>query len=144
MADPRKTIAYDDIGTLNVTFKIDNSTITFSASEVGGSAQVGKAVKLAAAADTVELTTDGSEVLGELKQVYADNYGVVQVKGMSKLPQGSGAAVTLGKAIVGDTSGASSDPGYIREVASGTAAELAVQRGTIINAATATAIIVLL
>jgi len=139
MADPRAILDYTHIDPQTVTFSIDNSTITYDAAEAGGSAQVGLAVKLSADA-TVALTTDGSQVLGKLLLVEYDGKCTVQTGGYMKLPSGSGASLTVGKAIVGDLDG--SDAGYIREVATGTAAELGVCTGAIIDSSDADNVVV--
>lgn len=137
MADPRLTILNEGVEPRYRTYLIDGSTITFSASTAGGSAQVGLAVKFSAA-DTVALTTDGSEVIGKLVNVEANSVCRVQVGGPMSLAAGTGASLTRGKKIVGAL--LSSAAGYIREVATGTAAELGVARGFITNAAVTTAV----
>ena len=143
MSDPRATVVLDDVGEFEAyTFLIDNSTITYSSSQVNGSASVGLAVKLSAA-KTVALAGDGDAVIGKLIQVFADNTATVQVGDILVLPAGNGASLTLGKKIVGALN-ASSAPGYIREVATGTAAELGKARGAILDAGTTTAVKVLM
>lgn len=137
MADPRLTVDYGGIGEQIVTFKIDNSTITYSATADGGSSQVGYAVTLSAA-DTVELVGDGEAVVGKLLSVESDNVAAVQVGGFMTLPGGTGASLTLGKKIVGDLLVAAE--GYIREVNTATAAELGLARGMIVDAGTTTAV----
>lgn len=139
MTDPRLDTQFLDIGAEFVTFKIDNSTITYSATEDNGSAQVGLAVGFSAA-ETVELVGDGEEVVGKLISVTKDNYCTVQVAGFMTLPGGTSASLTVGKKIVGDLLVAAE--GYIREVATGTAAELGVARGMIVDAGTTTAVVV--
>lgn len=139
MADPRKTVSFEGIGAVNATFAIDDSTITYDATEENGSAQVGLAVTLSAA-KTVALAADGEAVIGKLLRVEADDYAVVQVAGFCTLPGGTSATLTLGSKIVGDLLVAAK--GYVRSAASGTAAELAVQSGTIIDAGTTTAVVV--
>lgn len=140
MADPRNAVSFDGINATHETFLIDNSTITYSATATNGSAQVGLAVALSAAG-TIETAGNGEEVLGKLIKVEADNKAVVQTGGYMTLPGGNGASLTLGKKIVGALN-ASSAEGYIREVATGTAAELGVARGMIIDAGTTTAVVV--
>lgn len=140
MATGRDQVDYTDIDIEAITYKIDNSTITYDATHANGSAQVGLAVTLSAN-DTVALTQDGNAVEGKLLKVEADNFGLVQVGGFTTMPAGSGATVTRGKAIVGAL-GAASARGYIREVATATAAELGVQRGRIVNNADTTAVVV--
>jgi hypothetical protein len=142
MADPRKTTAFSRIGALDETFAIDNSTITYDVTKVNGSASVGLAVTLSAA-NTVALAADGEFVLGKLLKVEADNMALVQVKGEVELPGGNGATLTRGKAIVGALN-ASAAKGYIREVATATAAELGRQRGYIHSAADTAAVQVML
>jgi hypothetical protein len=138
MADPRKTVSFSRIGARDETYKIDASTITYDVTKANGSAQVGLAVTFSAD-DAIKLTEDGEFVLGKLLKVEADGYATVQVAGHMELPGGDGASLTLGKAIVGDL-GADNAKGYIREVATGTAAELGRQRGWIRNNDTTTAV----
>lgn len=137
MADPRAATDLQGIGLEAVTYAIDNSTITYDATKVNGAAttMIGKAVSLSAA-KTVQLISDGEAVEGKLMSVSDDNFCVVQVGGFCDLPGGSGATLTRGKKIVGAL-GAASAKGYIREVATATAAELGVARGRIIDATTA-------
>lgn len=143
MSDPRATVVLDDVGEFEAyTFLIDNSTITYSSSQVNGSASVGLAVKVSAA-KTVALAGDGDAVIGKLIQVFADNTATVQVGDVLVLPAGNGASLTLGKKIVGALN-ASSAAGYIREVTTGTAAELGKARGAILDADTTTAVKVLM
>jgi hypothetical protein len=61
MADPRNTIDWEGLGKEAEPFIIDASTITYDATQVLGSAQVGLAVTLSAA-KTVALTADGDAV----------------------------------------------------------------------------------
>jgi hypothetical protein len=124
-------------------YAIDASTITYSATVAGGSSQVGLAVTLSAD-KTIELVGDGEFVLGKLTKVEADGKATVQVAGHMTLPAGDGVStVTLGKRIVGDL-GAASAEGYIREVATATAAELGVARGYCVADGTLTAVEVIL
>ncbi|MGD9892664.1 MAG: hypothetical protein AB7R89_06135 [Dehalococcoidia bacterium] len=142
MADPRKAVAFEGLGARFATYKIDNSTITYDKTEVRGTAQRDLAVTLSAAG-TVELTADGDPIEGRLDRVEADGYAVVQVGGYTTLPGGDSASLTLGKKIVGDL-GVGAAKGYIREVATGTAAELGLARGRVIDASTASATVVCL
>lgn len=140
MSDPRNTVAFDEINYEGITYLIDNSTITYSATAANGSASVGLAVTFSAD-KTVALTADGNTVVGKLMQVTSDNKAVVQDDGFVTLPAGASATVTAGTAIVGAL-GASSAKGYIRNAASGTAAELVKCRGMIVDAGTTTAVVV--
>lgn len=65
----------------------------------------------------------------------------MQDAGFVTLPAGTAATTTRGFRVVGAL-GASSAKGYIREVASATAAELNKGRGRIINTADATAVVI--
>lgn len=132
MSDPRTAVALgasrnpDDYG----TFTYDNSTITYDITQTGGSAMVGLAVRLKSTGSRViELTDDACAVLGKLLQVEPDGKCLVQTGGPMTLPSGASASLTPGNAIVGDLD--TSARGYIREVATGTAAELGVCRGYI-------------
>lgn len=142
MADPRNAVSFDGIGERRETYLIDDSTITYSATEENGSAQVGLAVTLSGNG-TVALVADAQAVLGKLIKVEADDKAVVQTAGYMTLPAGSGASTTRGKKIVGDL-GASSAKGYIREVDTSAAAELGVCDGKIIDVSDTTAVVVLL
>lgn len=139
MADPRLDVNFVNIGYRAETFKIDNSTITYSATEDNGSAQVGLAVTLSAA-ETVALAADAEPIVGKLISVTADNYCTVQTKGYCTLPGGTSATLTLGSAIVGDLLVAAK--GYIRSSDGATAAEIIGQTGKIIDAGTTTAVVV--
>lgn len=139
MTDPRADVKYDSIKPEYITFKIDDSTITYSATATNGSSVVGRAVTMSAA-ETVALAADGEAIVGKLISVEADNYCTVQVAGFMTLPGGTSATLTVGKKIVGDLLVAAK--GYIREVATGTAAELGLARGMIIDASVTTAVVV--
>lgn len=141
---PRNTTAFDEIDGVKVTFAIDNSTITYDATKADGAAtsMIGKAVAFSAAS-TVKLAADGNAVIGKLISVESDNKCTVQIEGYMTLPGGNGATLTRGKKIVGALDG-SSNPGFVREVATGTAAELGVARGFIQDASDTTAVLVYL
>lgn len=130
MADPRSEVVFDDIGFVAITYEHDD-TVVFDAAEVGGSAQVGLAVTLESN-KTVSLVGDGESVEGRLVKVESDGFCVVQTHGYMKLKRGTSATLTAGKKIVGDL--LASAEGYIREVATATAAELGVARGRVIDA----------
>lgn len=152
LATPRNIVGFEETaGTHDLTFKIDNSTITYSATAANGAAttMIDKAVTLSAD-DTVALAADGDAVVGKLISVTADLKCSVRVLGYVTLPAGASATVTRGKKIVGAL-GASSAKGYIRDVvvAAGTYAaseanEAQKARGMIINVGTTTAVGVIL
>ena len=140
MANPRLAVSFSGIGALSATFLIDNSTITYAATSAGGSAVVGRAVTMDSD-DTVKLAGDGDPVVGKLLKVEPDDVATVQIIGVMELPGGAAASLTLGKKIVGAASAVPAD-GYIREVATATAAELGLMRGRILDAGTTTAVVV--
>lgn len=142
MADPRSTPSLNEVDAHYATYKIDNSTIAYDATKVNGIGvtHAGRAVALSAA-KTVKLAGDGDRVIGRLDGVESDNLARIQDDGYMPLPGGSSAALTLGKSIVGAVDG-SSNPGFIREAASGTAAELVKDSGVIVDAGDTTAVIV--
>lgn len=141
MANPRDSFSWEGSGQEFAAFTIDDSTITYDGTKANGSAQVGLAVTLTASR-TVGLTTDGSRVVGKLISVEQDKLCAVQVGGFVTLPSGASASLTPGKAIVGDLD--TSAKGYIREVATATAAELGVCGGIIMDATDTAAVWVLL
>jgi hypothetical protein len=65
----------------------------------------------------------------------------VQTRGFMTLPGGNGATLTVGGAVVGAL-GAASAEGYIRVAAPATLADVAVQRGVIVNNDVTTAVAV--
>ena len=152
LATPRNIVGLEEtMGPHDITFKIDNSTITYDATKANGAAttMIDKAVTFSAD-DTVALCADGDAVVGKLISVTADLKCSVRVKGFVTLPGGASATLTRGKKIVGAL-GASSAKGYIRDVvvAAGTYAaaeanEAQKARGMIINVGTTTAVGVLL
>lgn len=141
MATGRHDVDFEGVSPKVLTFKYDGS-IVFDDTLEGGSASINLAVKLTGQR-TVGLTTDASEVHGKLLAVTKDGFCSVQVGGGVTLPAGNGASVTAGKKIVG-AAGAAGAPGYIRQVAPATLAEVAVARHTIYDSTTTTAVQVFL
>lgn len=141
MADPRNDVTFVGLGEYEAqTFKIDNSTITYDVTKVGGSAMIGLACT-EPTNKTVALTADGDAVVGRLINVSADLKAVVQTGEFVVLPGGASATLTLGTGIVGAL-GAASAKGYIRSAASATAAELLKAIGAIRDATDPTAVVV--
>jgi|SRR6185503_5786572 len=138
MADPR-VIDFEGIDEAFATFKFDSS-IVYDKTKVGGAAQVGLAVTLSDDG-IVGLVADGEAVAGKLVQVEPDVCNV-QIEGGMTLPAGTGATLTNNKKIVGALLIAAK--GYIREAASGTAAELVLARGRIIDNSVTNAVKVIL
>jgi len=139
MANPRIDVSIVGLAMKHASFLIDDSTITYSATEDGGSDKVDLAVSFSAA-NTVETVGDGEAVLGKLIKVEADGVCTVQTHGGMTLPGGDSASLTRGKKIVGALLAVTAAEGCIREVATATAAELGLCRGFICDASTATAI----
>lgn len=139
MSDPRAAVSFDGIGYEAETFAVDGVTLSYSATAVNGSASVGLACTRSAA-KTVALAADGEAIVGKLIKIESDGFAVVQTGGYMTLPGGTGASLTRGKKIVGAL--LSSAKGYIREVATATAAELGIARGSIEDATTTTAVVV--
>lgn len=131
MSDARENVIFDGIGYRAVTLEHDD-TIVYDATVAGGSEQVGLAVTLESA-KTVSLAGDGEQIEGKLIKVEPGGVCVVQNAGYMKLPGGDGATLTVGAKIVGDL-GPDSAEGYVRAVATATAAELGVARGRIVDA----------
>jgi hypothetical protein len=73
MANPRNSVDFEGIAPVFVTYKIDNSTITYDATKAFGAAttMIGKAVTLSAD-DTVALCADGDAIEGKLVKVESD------------------------------------------------------------------------
>lgn len=142
LTTPRNIVGYEESDADLVTYKIDNSTITYDGTKANGAAttMINKAVTFSAD-DTVALAADGDAIVGKLIKVEGDNKASVKVEGYMTLPGGNGASLTRGKKLVGALN-ASSEKGYIREVATGTAAELGKARGFIQNSADTAAVIV--
>lgn len=133
MTNPRLAVDFAGILTKRLTFKIDNSTITYDVTQPSGSAQVGLAVTLESDAE-IGLADDGEAVVGLLETVYLDGAAVVAVVGAVLLPVGTGDSVVPGGKIVG-AQNATSELGYVQGVHSATAAELAVARGMALSVA---------
>lgn len=125
----RKQNDYTDINYDAITMKIDNVTITYDVTQVRGASatMIGKAVGYAAAADTVQLVSDGDAIAGVLLEVFQDGFCTVQHRGFAPLPLGNAATATPGVAAVGAL-GTAAAKGYIRNANSATAAEL-VRKG---------------
>lgn len=135
MPDPRSAISFEGIGFEAETFEHDN-TIVYDDTKDGGSAQVGLAVSLEAAAQ-VTLAGSGEGVIGKLIKVEQDGFCVVQTGGYVTLPGGDSAVLTIGAKVVGDL-GAASAEGYIQAAST----EHTVSRGTIVDASDPTAVVV--
>lgn len=140
-------LGFDEIGVLTATFAVKSGgSITYDRTDEGNSPEFGRACTLSGNSE-VDLVGDGEAVLGRLLKVEKDPtftyVATVQIGGVAYLPGGSGATLTRGKKIVGDL-GAASAKGYIRDVATGTAAELGVARGVILDISDTAAVPVLL
>jgi len=132
MADPRANVRFEGIGAVYATFKYDNSTITYDATKSNGSAAVGFACNSSADA-TVQLVSDAAIVLGKVIRVGVDGMVTVQVAGGMTLPAGSSITLVAGYKVCGCL-GPTSAKGYIRDIAPATLAEVAIARGTVVDA----------
>lgn len=141
MSNPRAIVDFEGIQNYRFTVPYDNSTITYDATEDGGSSAVGLAATLNSS-DQAALCADAEGILGKIISVEADGMVTIE-RGFVTLPGGASATLTRMKAIVGDL-GAASAKGYIREVDTSTAAELGVMDGRIIDPSTTTAVVVYL
>ncbi len=129
MPDPRNTLSHEGIAAQFATYSIDGVTIAYDSTRPGGSTGVGLAVTLSGD-NTVALCADGDPVLGKLVLVEQDGKCNVQFGGMTTLPGGLAAALTLGTKFVGAL-GAAAARGYIRSVNTAVAAELGRMTGKI-------------
>lgn len=142
MTNPRGAVENLYTDEIYMSAVADGVTITYDATQEGGSSVVGRAVTLSGDDYTISTVADGEAVLGRLVDVKADGRCTVQKSGFMPLPAGTGASLTRGKKIVGDLLVAAE--GYIREVNTAVAAELGVARGMIIDPSDTTAVVVYL
>lgn len=140
MSNPRAAVQYDGLKNYTFTVPIDDSTITYDATEENGSAQVGLAVTIDSN-EKAALAGDAEGIAGKLVKVTADDFAVIE-RGFVTLPGGTSASLTNMKSIVGDLLVAAK--GYIRETNTAQAAELGVADGKIIDPSTTTAVVVYL
>lgn len=140
-ATGRLAIGFDDQRYNAQTFWADGTTIVFSASAPNGSVSVGLAVTFAAGTDVVGLCADGDAIVGKLLKVEPDGACTIQNKGNCTFPAGNAATVTPGLKAVGAL-GTAAAKGYIRNVNSATAAELAKMGPWIWDNVTLTAVVV--
>jgi len=138
MADPRLGIDYTELQAEYAPAIIDNSTITYDATQNQGSAQAGLAVTLSGDG-TIALCADGDPVYGVLNQVEFDGKARVQTEGYVQVPGGTSALLTPKLKFVGAL-GASSAKGYIRAIAVATLADVAAGRGRIVDHSVTTAV----
>jgi hypothetical protein len=142
MSVPRNTTDYTDINPkTQLPFTIDNSTITYDKTKVGGSTQVKRAVKISGDG-IVACVADAEGIDGQLILVEADGKCTVRTTGSFKFPAGTGATFTAGRGVVGAL-GASSAPGFVRGVNVATQAEEDVEFGSVVDDSVSTAIVVL-
>ena len=134
MPTGRLGIDFSDILARNVTAFADNSTITVATA----AACIGLAVTISAD-DTIALAADGQPVIGKLLKVEADLACTVQVRGFATLPGGTGATLTRGRRLCGALLVAA--PGYVRTIATGTAAESNAAGPVAWNVGTTTAVV---
>lgn len=123
----RQGIEYVDIRRDGITMYAD-ATLVYDYTQPDGipAAVAGRSLTITSN-DHVGLCQDGDPVVGRLEQLFADGGVAVQFKGMCDLPVGTSGtgAVVLGQSIVGAIITAGSLRGYIRQVNTAVAAELA-------------------
>ena len=140
MADPRSANSFEfALRPHQVATFVHDDTIVYDAAETNGSAQVGLAVTVESS-NVVSLVGDGESVLGKLLRVDSDGFCSVQHEGFMELPGGDSAVLTAGAKIVGDLASGAAE-GYI-QVATADGVHDLVSRGMIIDASTATAVVV--
>lgn len=126
-------IQFDSIEGPLATFEIDGVTITYSATEEYGSAQVGLVVKVTSS-KVIALPSTGEGFIGVLELVEADGAATVRTSGYARAKKGDG-TLTAGTKMVADVRTAAK--GYVRSVAAATLAEVAVARHSVIDVADA-------
>lgn len=145
MPDPRNTT--HRIGTeyqRRLTFRADNSDITYDPTLAGGSAVVGRAVTISGNG-IVRLAGAGDPVLGKLALVEAAQSGApwctVVVGGTIDLPKGDG-AIAAGNRVIGEvlTGATPTTRGHIRGVVAATAADVAAGAHRVFDASVTTAV----
>lgn len=125
----RNKVDYTDERLTSQTFFADADTIVYDGTQINGAspATLNKAVTYDEDGDDIiALCSDGDAVVGKLLRVESDGACTVAIAGYNTLPAGAAATVTRGRKQVGALGGVSTtDKGYIRDVASATAAEQA-------------------
>lgn len=136
----RDAVKFGGINDVPVTYKADGTDIVYDKTKKHGSSAYGLAAT-PSGNGTIRLAGDGDKVVGRVGVVESGNKVALHT-GFVELPAGDGATVTAGFPIVGDL-GTGSARGYIRNVVKATLAEVVEGQGTrIIDASTATAVIV--
>lgn len=131
MANPRSKVLFNQIDPDRTTYVADGVTIVADKTQPGGSAQVGKAVMLVGpGAGVIALTNDGAFVLGTLEAVDPDGKCVVQTGDYIQVP--AAASMSVGQRMVGALSGG--NRGYVRAAVAATLADVAMQRGAVVDA----------
>jgi len=130
----RNQAAFDDINYDGVSLPIDGVTITYDETQPNGipAALTGRAVSVTVTGGRVvaKLAADGESVHGRLMRITRDLFCAMAHRGFVPLPAGASATITPGRKVVGALGGAGgTQPGYIRDAASGTAVELARKGG---------------
>jgi hypothetical protein len=131
MANPRNKVSFNQIYPDRTTFVADGVTILYDVTQAGGSAQVGKAVMMAAGGvnGVVALTADGAFVVGVLEKVEPDLKCTILTGDYIQVP--AAAAMANGQRIVGALSGG--NRGYVRAAVAATLADVANQRGVVVE-----------
>ena len=126
MASSRAVIDLTGTSSENHPTLNTDGSLVFAADAAGGHALAGKAVTLVANAQA-GAGGDGAGVLGELLHVQRDGKATVKTSGVCVFPRGAGQApVLLGRVVCAAAAGS------VRGVATGTAAEMLVGRGSVL------------
>lgn len=136
---------WEGIGVIRATYPVaSNVRIPYDRTVDGNSSAKGLCVHVSANG-VVDTVAAGERIHGVIERVEEDpsgtNVATVAIRGIVTVKAGDN-GLTVGKSIMGDT--LSSAEGYATDVDPTTLSEVAQQRGTVIDATTSTAVLVLL
>jgi hypothetical protein len=126
----RQQVDWSDIGKRGIPMKVDGTTLFFDRTQpngIGKAAGTGNWVQWSAA-ETVALTQDAQEVVGQVAKIDADNIATIWNHGVITGP--SSGTITRGTKVVGAL--ATANRGYIRSVVATVLAEVAVGKGEVL------------
>lgn len=139
MANPRAKVLFNEIHVDRVGFQADGVSIVFDGTQPNGiaaavaNATPGKPAVAMSASKTVRLAQAGDRIIGTLYAVEAPVGGVtiavVETEGVVQMR--ANPAVAAGDRVVGAVNGAVN--GYVRTSAPATLADVAAQRGTVVD-----------
>lgn len=129
MANPRSKVMFNQISPDRTTYKADGTTILFDKTQNGGSASVGKCVRMTGTPGVVSLTVDASYIIGVIESVEADLVCTILTGDYVQVP--FAAAATIGARCVGALLTAA--PGYARAAVAATLSDVVNQRGIVVD-----------